>query len=77
MVLGYMGFQGDPAGLADAQKNLLNIDRFNEISSYAGRFSKEKLENDILNIMKTIAYLRGNMNPKIALFNMAVELKRG
>jgi len=55
----------------------LNIDKASEIASYAGRFSKEKLEKDLLNIMKTIAYLRRNMNPKIALFNMAVELKRG
>ena len=61
----------------DAQRNLLNIDKASEIASYAGRFSKEKLEKDLLNIMKTIAYLRRNMNPKIALFNMAVELKRG
>jgi DNA polymerase-3 subunit delta' len=56
---------------------LLNIDRFEEISSYARRFSKEKLQKDLLNIMNTIEYIRRNVNPKIALFNMAVELKRG
>ena len=54
---------------------LLNIDRVREISSYADRSSKEKLENDILTIIKTIGYVRSNINPKIALFNMAVELK--
>ncbi|MFC1666849.1 DNA polymerase III subunit delta' [Candidatus Omnitrophota bacterium] len=59
------------------RRNLLNIDRVEEISSYAGRFSKEKLEKDLLNIMKTIECIRSNINPKIALFNMAVELKRG
>ena len=58
------------------QQDLLNIDRFQEISSYAGRFSKEKLERDLLNIMDTIQCVRRNVNPKIALFNMAVELKR-
>jgi len=59
------------------QHALLNIDRFEEISSYAAGFSKEKLQKDLLNIMKTIGYIRRNINPKIALFNMAVELKRG
>lgn len=55
---------------------LLNIDRAREIVSYAARFSKEKLQKDILNIMDTIDYIRRNINPKIALFNMAVQLKR-
>ena len=61
---------------AEERDALLNIDRFEEISSYAKRFSKEKLEKDLLNIMKTIEYVRRNINPKIALFNMAVELKK-
>ena len=56
---------------------LLNIDRALEISSYGSRFTKEKLEKDLLNIITTIDYIRRNVNPKIALFNMAVELKRG
>ncbi len=55
----------------------LNIDRALEISSYSSRFTKEKLEKDLLNIITTIDYIRRNVNPKIALFNMAVELKRG
>lgn len=59
------------------KRELLNIDRSEEIFSYSGRFSREKLEKDILNIMKTMGYIRANLNPKIALFNMAVELKRG
>lgn len=58
-------------------RSLLNVDRADEISSYASRFSKEKLQRDLSTIMNTIDYLRRNMNPKIALFNMAVELKRG
>ena len=57
------------------QHALLNIDRFEEISSYAAGFSKEKLQKDLLTVMKTIGYIRRNINPKIALFNMAVELK--
>jgi len=59
------------------RQGLLNIDRSEEIASYARRFSKEKLQKDLLNIMNTIEYIRRNVNPKIALFNMAVELKRG
>lgn len=58
------------------QDRLLNIDRYSELCSYAGRFSKEKLEKDIFNIMETIGYIRRNVNTKIALFNMAVGLKR-
>jgi DNA polymerase III subunit delta' len=56
-------------------ERLLNIDRAGEILSCAERFSKEKLEKDMLVIMKTIDCVRKNVNPKIALFNMAVELK--
>jgi len=56
---------------------LLNIDRAREIVSYAARFSKAKLKNDISSIMKAMGYIRQNINPKIALFNMAIELKRG
>ncbi|MBU3911641.1 MAG: DNA polymerase III subunit delta' [Candidatus Omnitrophica bacterium] len=57
-------------------KELFNIDRSVEISSYAQRFSKEKLERDISAIVNTIGYIKRNVNPKIALFDMAVELKR-
>lgn len=56
---------------------LLNIDRSRDIASYAARFSEERLKRDLLNIMRTIGQLRQNVNPKIALFNMAIELKRG
>ena len=62
---------------SDEEGRLLNIDRAREIFSYASRFSKEKLQKDILNIMDAIDYVRRNVNPKIALFNMAVGLKRG
>jgi DNA polymerase-3 subunit delta' len=55
---------------------LLNADRFGELSSYAHKFSREKLQKDILTLMETIGYLRKNINPKIALFNMALGLKR-
>ncbi len=55
---------------------ILNVDRFSEISSYSNRFTKDKLERDLFNIMKAIEYTRRNANPKIALFNLAVELKR-
>ncbi|MDP6685391.1 MAG: hypothetical protein QGI05_00390, partial [Candidatus Omnitrophota bacterium] len=55
---------------------LLNIDRSEEISSYANRFSKLKLEKDISAIIKTINYVRSNINPKIALFEMAKELQK-
>jgi DNA polymerase-3 subunit delta' len=59
------------------QNKLLNIDRSREIFSYADRFSQSKLQRDLLSIMNTIDYIRRSINPKIALFNMAVELKRG
>lgn len=57
-------------------KELFNIDRSVEISSYSQRFSQEKLERDIETIVNTIGYIKRNVNPKIALFDMAVELKR-
>ncbi|MDP8230659.1 MAG: DNA polymerase III subunit [Candidatus Gorgyraea atricola] len=60
-----------------APDELLNADRSREIFSYASRFSREKLQKDVLAIMKTIGHVRANVNPKIALFNLAVELKRG
>ena len=55
---------------------LLNIDRAEEIFSYSERFSEPRLEKGLLDIMKTIGHVRKNINPKIALFNMALELKR-
>ncbi len=58
------------------ESQILNIDRFSEISSYSNRFTKDKLEQDLFSIMKTIEYTRRNVNPKIALFNLAVDLKR-
>jgi len=54
---------------------LFNIDKYEEISSYAGGFSREKLQKDLLNIIQTIGYLRSNINPKTAVFNMALQLK--
>jgi len=65
------------AKFSEERHKLLNIDRCEEIVSYSGKFSKEKLEQDVLNILDTIEYIRRNLNPKIALFNMAVQLKRG
>ncbi|MFH1854449.1 MAG: DNA polymerase III subunit delta' [Candidatus Omnitrophota bacterium] len=62
--------------LTREEGELFNIDRSREIASYAQRFSKDKLEHDISVIIDTIEYIRRNVNPKIALFNMAVELKR-
>ncbi|MFH1478700.1 MAG: DNA polymerase III subunit delta' [Candidatus Omnitrophota bacterium] len=59
------------------KEGLLNIDRSEEIISYADRFKKEALEKNISNIVDTITFIRKNVNPKIALFNMAIELKRG
>lgn len=57
------------------KESLVNIDRAEEILSYSRRFSRKKLEGDISDIMETIDYIRKNMNPKTALFNLAVELK--
>ncbi|MDO8603245.1 MAG: DNA polymerase III subunit delta' [Candidatus Omnitrophota bacterium] len=54
----------------------LNVDRIEEIFSYSARFSADKLERDISSVMKAINYLRRNVNPKMALFNMALELER-
>lgn len=54
---------------------LFNVDRHQEISSYAERFPKEKLQKDLLSIIQTIGYLKNNVNPKTAVFNMALELK--
>ena len=54
----------------------LNADRIDEIFSYSARFSADKLERDISSVMKTINYIRRNINPKMALFNMALELER-
>ena len=54
----------------------LNVDRMEEIFSYSARFSADKLRRDISSVMKTINYVRRNINPKMALFNMALELER-
>jgi len=54
----------------------LNADRIQEILSYSARFSAEKIERDISSVMKTIGYVKKNINPKMALFNMALELER-
>jgi DNA polymerase-3 subunit delta' len=54
----------------------LNADRIDEVFSYSARFSAAKLERDISSVMKTINYVRRNVNPKMALFNMALELER-
>ncbi len=61
----------------DDREVLLNIDRSEELFSYASSFTGEKLEKDINTITETLGYIRANMNPKTALFNMALELKRG
>jgi DNA polymerase-3 subunit delta' len=54
----------------------LNVDRADEIFSYSSGFSVDKLEKDIFSVMNTINSLRRNINPKMALFNMALELER-
>jgi len=54
---------------------LLNIDRAGEIFSYAKRFSLRRLERDLLIIMDTFNMINKNVNPKIALFNMAISLR--
>ncbi|MCX5687220.1 MAG: hypothetical protein NTV71_01005 [Candidatus Omnitrophica bacterium] len=54
----------------------LNMDRIQEIFSYSARFSAEKIERDITSIINTINYVKRNINPKMALFNMALELER-
>ena len=53
-----------------------NTDRIDEIFSYSARFSVEKIGRDIYSVMKAINYLRRNVNPKMALFNMALDLER-
>ncbi|MBU1061437.1 MAG: DNA polymerase III subunit [Candidatus Omnitrophica bacterium] len=63
------------AKFTQEQEQFLNIDKFEQILSYSSRFSTEKLQKDLLNIMDTIGYIRGNINPKISLFNLAVSLK--
>lgn len=58
-------------------KNIfLNTDRIHEIFSYSASFSIDKLERDISSVMKAMNYIRRNVNPKMALFNMALELER-
>ena len=64
-------------------ENILYSEFLQEIVDYSKKeikirfpsISKERLEKDISNIMKTIDYVRRNVNPKIALFNMVVDLK--
>jgi len=60
----------------DDKDLFLNVDRIEEIFSYSARFSADKLGKDISSVMKTMNYLRRNVNPKTALFNMALELER-
>jgi len=58
-------------------KNIfLNVDRIEEIFSYSARFSTNKIERDMSSVIKAINYIKRNVNPKMALFNMALELER-
>lgn len=58
-------------------KNIfLNVDRMEEIFSYSARFSADKLERDIYSVINAINHVKKNVNPKMALFNMALELGR-
>jgi DNA polymerase-3 subunit delta' len=63
-------------GFTEEKALFLNVDRMEEIFSYSARFSADKLGGDISSVMKTINYVRRNINPKMALFNMALELER-
>jgi DNA polymerase III subunit delta' len=60
----------------DDKNIFLNSDKADEIFSYSSGFSAEKIERDMSSVMKTINYVRRNVNPKMALFNMALELER-
>ena len=60
----------------DDKSIFLNSDKADEIFSYSSGFSAEKIERDMSSVMKTINYVRRNVNPKMALFNMALELER-
>lgn len=64
------------AKFTDNKALFLNIDRCDEIFSYRDNFSVTKLENDAAIIVRTLGYIRRNVNPKMALFNMALELER-
>lgn len=58
-------------------KNIfLNVDKIEEIFSYSARFNLDKLERDIYSVIKAIDHVRKNVNPKMVLFNMALELER-
>jgi DNA polymerase-3 subunit delta' len=54
----------------------MNADRIEEIFSYSARFSADKLERDISSVTKAISYVKRNINPKMVLFNMALELNK-
>jgi len=54
----------------------LNIDKYEEIFSYGANFSAGKLERDLRSVIKTLGYVRKNINSKMVLFNMALELER-
>jgi DNA polymerase-3 subunit delta' len=60
----------------DDRNIFLNADKADDILSYSARFSAEKIERDMYSVMKTMNYVRRNINPKMALFNMALELER-
>jgi len=64
------------AKFTQEERRFLNIDKFDQILSYSRRFSIDKLQKDLLNIIDTIRYVKGNINPKISLFNLAVSLKK-
>ncbi len=61
---------------SDDKDIFFNTDRMAEILSYSARFSAKKIERDMYSVIKAINYLRQNVNPKMALFNMALELER-
>jgi DNA polymerase-3 subunit delta' len=62
------------AKFTDNKDIILNVDRHNDIVMYKDKFSCAELERKTNAIIKTLGYIRSNVNSKMALFNMAIEL---
>lgn len=58
----------------DNKDIILNVDRHADIVMYRDKFSSAELERKINVIIRTLGYFRSNVNSKMALFNMAIEL---
>lgn len=54
--------------------SLVNVDKKEEIAKEAEKYSKEEIEEIISLVLKTIDYIKRNVNPQLAIENMLLKI---